>query len=94
MPDLDLEHEILTEMTKQIAEEIDKEIVNDLIALQLVNTQGWTKSNVGKSWRDPNWADKTESWCKENCTGEHKLLNSNWYFEKARDATAFALKWS
>ena len=85
-----------TEAARRIAKEIDKEIMDSLMSDKLIR-DNWTVSNISSpKWPfdRPSWATDTAEWCHKHCSGDYKLLNGYWHFQKAEDATMFALKWS
>ena len=85
-----LEDELAAEMSKQIQEEIDWEVM-----CELMKEVGWTKIKM-------NWphlmseqdAYEIKEWCKENLTGNYKGRAKIWVFELAKDASMFALRWA
>lgn len=80
-----LEDDIADVMSKEIAEEIDFEIIREL----LVKSCGWTMLVAG--------ADKNTNsmalWCVEQCENKFRHRGRTWLFERAEDAALFKLTW-
>lgn len=91
----DLNNELVEIMAEQMQIEIDREIMEKLQSEMLL-ADGWTKVPItwAQDFLKSMWSAETAEWCHKNATGDYKLLNGNWYFEKATDATAFTLKWA
>ena len=89
-----IQDELLDRWAEQIARDVDKEIIESLLIEDLLR-QGWTKAPVtwAQVFLKDMWSIETAVWCGKNATGDYKLLNGNWYFEQAKDATAFVLEW-
>lgn len=85
-----IEDEMYEQAARLIAEQIDKELIEGMQAEHLLK-QGWTKSPVDCQPLSAEQIANTAAWAHLNATGDYKLLNSNWYFERAKDATMFTL---
>jgi hypothetical protein len=83
----DLVEDIAGELSKAIAEEIDREIMLDMLVFT-----GWTKVELERL-KDRNESIDIELWIDENCTGKHTKLGRTFVFEKKQDAEWFILKW-
>ena len=76
-----------------MANEIDKQLINNLIIVDLIEKSGWTKTNLEMTFSDFSISD-ISAWIHINATGDYKLVDGYWFFEKAEDATAFTLRWA
>jgi hypothetical protein len=83
----DLVEDIVGELSKAIAEEIDREIMLDMLVFT-----GWTKVELERL-KDRYESIDIELWIDENCTGKHTKLGRTFVFEKKQDAEWFILKW-
>jgi hypothetical protein len=96
-----LEEEILTEMSKDIARAMDKELLDDVMIAVLTN-DGWTATTVNPAYTDigmlsgkyEEWYSKTAEWIHINARGEYKLVKGQWLFKDPKDAIMFILRWS
>jgi hypothetical protein len=81
-----LKEDILDDMAKSIAKEMDFHIISDL----LVDT-GWTSVKLNRF----SYAETLDInyWLATNCTGEWKNLSTRYVFEKKQDAEWFILRW-
>jgi hemerythrin-like domain-containing protein len=68
-----------------LQEMIDREIINEVKAQQLVN-EGWTKV--------PFIVKITIDWFKENMQDEYLRLGDAMYFKSSEDAVLYSLTWS
>lgn len=82
-----LEQDILDDMGKQMAKEMDFHILADLL-----EDIGWTSVKLKRFHSRENSIDIAE-WLETNCTGEWKNLNTRFIFEKKQDAEWFILRW-
>ena len=82
-----LEQDILDDMGKQMAKEMDFHILADLL-----EGIGWTSVKLKRFHSRENSIDITE-WLETNCTGEWKNLSTRFIFEKKQDAEWFILRW-
>jgi hypothetical protein len=96
-----LEQEMLDRMGKEMAREIDKDLMDDITIAILIN-DGWTETKVNPAFTDmgmlsgrfEDWYAQTGEWCHRYAQGEYKLVKGQWLFKDPRDATMFILKWS
>jgi len=79
------QHHISDELAKILQEEIDKEIVNELKAQQLVN-DGWIMI--------PFTVKISIDWFRENIQNEYIMLSEAMYFKSHDDAVLYSLTWS
>lgn len=86
----DIEAVLSEELAKNIAEEIDKEVMWEMEASFLV-TEGWTK--VVSRRFDLIESLDIEDWIKSTCKGGTKNRNDVWLFERAQEAAWFSLRW-
>lgn len=87
MSDILLQDEIADIMAKEIAKEIDFEILSGM----LIGT-GWTKV-VLSPMTGERGADIDE-WTKYNLKGKFNTLGLVWIFEHQSDANWFAMRWA
>lgn len=85
--DYDIESTIYEDISKQLAKEIDNEIIKTIELEHLVSKEGWTKVELPRF----NTIDVTE-WVEENC-GLYDRLGSTYVFKEAKDATWFRMRW-
>jgi hypothetical protein len=83
----DLVEDIAGEMSRAIAEEIDREIMLDMLV-----ATGWTKVELERL-KDRYQSIDIALWIDGNCTGKHTKLGRTFVFEKKQDAEWFILKW-
>ena len=78
------------ELAKTLQEEIDWEVMIDIMT-----EIGWTKIEMKwphqMSARD---AHEVKEWCRANLKGNYQGRQRIWLFEKEKDASMFALRWS
>ena len=96
----DLEDEFLEAAGKDLARQIDEEIL-DTIMIDVLKSEGWTATTMNPAYEPPltrssngEWYSETAEWIHLNATGDYKLLRGQWLFEKKEDAVMFTLKWS
>jgi hypothetical protein len=82
-----LEDELVTKMSKRLAEEIDWKILADI----LVST-GWVMVNLNH-FQGRHQAIDIETWIDNNCKGKYKKRSTTFVFEKKDDAAWFKLRW-
>lgn len=92
--------EMLDMASKDIAKQIDKELL-DTIMIDVLKDEGWTVTSMNPAYEPPltrasngEWYSETAEWIHLNATGDYKLLRGQWLFEKKEDAVMFTLKWS
>ena len=93
--------EILERAAKDMARQIDKELLDDLM-IDVLTSEGWSRTNVSplsseygmmkKPFED--WYSRTAEWVHLNANGDYKLLKGRWVFKDPKDATMFILRWS
>lgn len=96
-----LEQDILDQMSKEIAREIDKELLDDIM-IAVLKDEGWIETKVNPAYTDmgmlsgkyEEWYSQTAEWIHINAQGDYKLLKGQWLFKDPRDATMFILRWS
>ena len=96
-----LEQDILDQMSKEIAREIDKELLDDIM-IAVLKDEGWVETKVNPAYTDmgmlsgkyEEWYSQTAEWIHLNAQGDYKLLKGQWLFKDPRDATMFILRWS
>lgn len=89
LPDLmiqSLENDIMSKLSKEIADEIDREVLAEIHGKMLVR-DGWHLVQV-KDWRQI-----PDGWCAKHLKGDYKCYGHYWYFEESMDAMFFTLKW-
>lgn len=98
---MSLQDDIAQSLAEEMARQIDKELLDDLMTDVLVN-DGWTETKVNPAFTDmgmlsgryEQWYSQTAEWIHLNAQGDYKLLKGQWLFKDPRDATAFLLRWS
>jgi hypothetical protein len=81
----DTQHYISDELAKILQEEIDREIILELKAQQLVN-EGWIMI--------PFTVKISLDWFKENIQDEYAMILGKMYFKSHEDAVLYSLTWS
>ena len=98
----ELEKEFIERSSKEIAQEIDKELLDDIM-IAVLKDEGWVHTNVANpaftdmgmmSGKYEQWYSQTAEWIHLNAKGDYKLLKGQWLFKDPRDATMFILRWS
>ena len=96
----DLENIMLDRAGKEMAREIDAEIITNMV-IEMLTKDGWTQTKVNPAFTDmgmlsgrfEEWYAQTGEWCHRYAQGEYKLLKGQWLFKDPRDATMFILRW-
>jgi hypothetical protein len=98
-----LQDDILDHMGKEMAREIDKELLDDLM-ITVLKDEGWIATKVNPAFTDigmnivpsrfDDWYSQTAEWIHLNVQGDYKLLKGQWLFKDPRDATMFILRWA
>jgi hypothetical protein len=96
-----LEEDIAQSLADEIAKQIDKELLDDIMIAVLKN-EGWIETKVNPAYTDmgmlsgkyEEWYSKTAEWIHINAQGDYKLIKGQWLFKDPRDATMFLLRWS
>lgn len=89
---IDLENEL----TKQLQEEIDKEIVNNIIRNECM-LKGWTEAPFKTdkfTWPFEHRLEEVVEWVHIHATEDYKFFGNEIWFKSKKDLTAFILKWS
>ena len=89
--DYDIESTIYEDIGKQLAKEIDNEIIKTIEIEHLVSKEGWTKVELSRFYNMMQAVDITE-WVEDNC-GLYTRLGSTYVFKEAKDATWFRMRW-
>lgn len=98
---MSLENDIAQSLADEIAKQIDKELLDDIMIAVLKN-EGWIETKVNPAYTDigmlsgkyEEWYSKTAEWIHINAQGDYKLIKGQWLFKDPRDATMFLLRWS
>jgi len=98
---MNLEKEIMGKLSQEMAREIDKEIIDNIVIEMLIK-DGWTQAKINPPFseygmmgnRFEEWYSRTAEWVHLNATGDYKLVKGRWIFENGSDATMFILKWA
>ena len=98
-----LEQEMMESKAKEIQEQINKELFEDLMT-GVLTKDGWTQTKVNPAFTDigmnivpsrfDDWYSQTAEWIHLNAQGDYKLLKGQWLFKDPKDATMFILRWS
>jgi hypothetical protein len=95
-----LEQDILDRVSKRMADDIDKELLDDLM-IDVLKSEGWIATTMNPAYEPPlirvtdtEWYSETAEWIHLNITGDYKLLKGQWLFEQQEDAVMFTLRWS
>ena len=98
-----LQDDVLDHLGKEMAREIDKELLDDLM-INVLKDEGWIATKVNPAFTDigmnivpsrfDDWYSKTAEWIHLNAQGDYKLLKGQWLFKDPKDATMFILRWS
>lgn len=78
--------EIEDQMARQLADEIDAELVADILV-----ANGWTK--VPLHFKDRYHSVDIKIWVEDNCTGKQQRCGKYFVFQEAKDAEWFMLRW-
>ena len=81
----DTQYHISDKLAKILQEEIDKEIIRELKAQQLV-IEGWVMI--------PFTVKISIDWFKENIQDEYEMILGKMYFKSHEDAVLYSLTWS
>ena len=84
---MSVEDEIMTRVAKDMANEIDWELLTSVFI-----KDGWTEVVLTDYWRY-NLVE-VDRWCKDNCKSKVTGYKGRWLFKEAADATWFMLRWS
>jgi hypothetical protein len=99
-----LQDDILDQMGKDMAREIDKDLLDIIMIDVLTKDEGWIATKVNPAFTDigmnivpsrfDDWYSQTAEWIHLNAQGDYKLLKGQWLFKDPKDATMFILKWT
>lgn len=98
---MSLEEDIAQSLADEIAKQIDKELLDDIM-IAVLKDEGWIETKVNPAYTDigmlsgkyEEWYSKTAEWIHINAQGDYKLIKGQWLFKDPRDATMFLLRWS
>ena len=98
---MDLENDIAQSLADEIAKEIDKNLLDDIM-IAVLKDEGWIETKVNPAYTDmgmlsgryEQWYSQTAEWIHKNAQGDYKLLKGQWLFKDPRDATMFILRWT
>jgi hypothetical protein len=82
-----LQDQILTNISKQMQEELDQRILWGLL-----EEEGWILFETPR-FIDNYHAIDIGHWLADNCQGEYKRNGRSFLFKESRDATLFILRW-
>ena len=96
-----LENDIAQSLADEIAKEIDKNLLDDIM-IAILKDEGWIETKVNPAYTDmgmlsgryEQWYSQTAEWIHINAQGDYKLLRGQWLFKDPRDATMFILRWA
>jgi hypothetical protein len=83
-----LEDQMMENLSKEIAEEIDWEILADIF-----KACGWVTITFNPRMSDVR-AHLVKEWLKKNCKGHYRSRKDIFMFEHESDAVNFSLRWS
>ena len=86
MPDLDIQEQIIADAGKQMAKEIDFQILCGFL-----EELGWTKVILSPMTKEQG--DAIDYWTQTQLTGNFENMGLVWVFEDKGDAINFTLKW-
>ena len=78
-----LEEQLAAILSKEIAQEIDNEILVDIMVAGGYKKVKWNKLTSASM----------AAWCMENCTGEWDQRSVYFLFKDPNDAALFTLRW-
>ena len=84
---MNMEQELLDKAGKEMAREIDREII-----WSLFEGMGWTRFKISRL-TDNNHAVDISYWLDENCKGKFERNGSEFLFEDSKDAVLFMMRW-
>ena len=80
---VDLEQEIADKLAKEIADQIDWNILAEILI-----SGGWTRVI-----RSPMFNEDVKGWLDSVRIGHVRSMGDDWLFEKEQDAIMFSLRW-
>ena len=85
----DLQKELMEKIAKDMAEDIDFEVM-----CGLMKDIGWTQIKISRPKNiTEGGAHEIKEWCRHNLTGNYKGRGQTWLFENSKDASMFVLRW-
>lgn len=84
---IDYHQELEQELARTLQEEIDWEVLSSIL-----EEMGWTRVTLENKFLPVSLVE-LHRWREENLKGQWKGHGGEWMFEKAEDATVFALRW-
>ena len=85
---MSLEQEIMEKLSKEIAQEVDFDILSDLLVYS-----GWVKIELDTLENNNNAIDMSE-WLDINCKHKVNRLGRRFVFESSAEAEWFILRWT
>lgn len=85
---MNLQEEIIKELSNQMSKTIDFEVLTEI----LVKECGWYKVELPSLMNRKRSIDILE-WCELNCNNSWKNFGRNFVFEDQGDAVNFTLRW-
>lgn len=82
-----LEEEILNKAGKEMARDIDREVLWGLF-----EDIGWTRFKISRL-TDNNHAIDITNWLLDNCKGQFERNGAEFLFEDSKDAVLFMMRW-
>ena len=82
-----LEEELLDKAGKQMARDIDREILWGML-----EGIGWTRFKISRL-TDNNHAIDITNWLEDNCRGQFERNGAEFLFEDSKDAVLFMMRW-
>lgn len=84
---MNLEDEIAEDLSKQIAQEIDFELLTDILI-----ACGWHKVVLRPMTHEQG--KKIDQWVNSQVKGKYKTMGLVWVFENQGEAVNFTLRWA
>jgi hypothetical protein len=85
----DIQQEITENMAREMAEEIDWEVLRSML-----KECGWTEVKLEWPRMTEILAHEIKEWCHANLKGSYHGRGRTWIFSEEKDATLFILKWA
>lgn len=85
--EVSLEEEMIERAGQEIAREIDREVLWDML-----KSMGWTRVMISRL-QDNKHAVDIKEWLAINCQGSYERRGRDFIFEKDKDAVNFILRW-
>ena len=92
---------IIDDAASKMMKDIDDGIMDNIMKQTLLD-RGWIESGINPAFSKQgmldqsfeDWYSKTAQWCHLNATGDYKLIQGQWLFERDEDAVVFILRWA